>query len=254
MAQYNAGLFVRDLNSAPWGCGVWPAYWTSGPNWPYGGGIDILEGVNDNEYNQVTWHTAPGCYLTPSDNYTGSLAGNLDCNSTASGSPGCGIIEGSRASYGPYLDAQGGGVYAMEWDNQGISVWNFYRAAVPQDIADGSPDPSNWGKPAAQLSPTGCDLSKYFTNHSIIFDITFCGDWAGTSYADTTCAGTCSDRLMNPNNFVNASWSINSLKVYQKLVFGGTISGSTGHPTSILQSGMHCMLWVLIFMAFNRSS
>ncbi|KAJ7786062.1 hypothetical protein B0H16DRAFT_16358 [Mycena metata] len=24
--QYNTGLFILDLNRAPWGCGVWPAF------------------------------------------------------------------------------------------------------------------------------------------------------------------------------------------------------------------------------------
>lgn len=72
--------------------GIWPAFWvtrelrkqldyglteslqTCGPNWPYGGEIDVLEGVHDNEHNQVTWHTAPGCNLTPNGNFTGTLA------------------------------------------------------------------------------------------------------------------------------------------------------------------------------------
>jgi hypothetical protein len=35
--------------------------------------IDILEGVHDNEHNQVTWHTGPGCNLTPNDNFTGTV-------------------------------------------------------------------------------------------------------------------------------------------------------------------------------------
>lgn len=47
-------------------------------------------------------------------------------------------------------------------------------------------------------------LMPSFTN--IIFvtltDVTFCGDWAGNSYADSGCPGTCSDRLLDPNNFV----------------------------------------------------
>lgn len=35
-----------------------------------------------------------------------------------------------------------------------------------------------------------------------MIDITFCGDWAGNSYIDSGCPGTCSDRIMNPKNFV----------------------------------------------------
>jgi hypothetical protein len=54
------------------------------------GEIDIIEGVHDNEHNQVTWHTNPGdslmyscpwkdtdvilgCNLTPSSNFTGTI-------------------------------------------------------------------------------------------------------------------------------------------------------------------------------------
>jgi hypothetical protein len=116
--------------------------------------------------------------------------GLLDCDGTLSGNPGCGITEWSRASYGPYFDSQGGGVFAMKWDDEGIAVCeffsypnfflitecassgNFYRAAIPQDITDGqSPNPSTWGKPGAELSPIGCDPIKFFTNHSIIFGL-----------------------------------------------------------------------------------
>jgi hypothetical protein len=75
----------------------------------------------------------------------------------------------------------------MKWDENGIAVcafyyslrfWlrrnvpvtgSFYRAAVPKDIVEGSPDPSQWGPPSAALEPTNCDLQKYFVNHSIIF-------------------------------------------------------------------------------------
>lgn len=32
-------------------------------------------------------------------------------------------------------------------------------------------------------------------------DITFCGDWAGNSYATSGCPGTCPDRLKDPANF-----------------------------------------------------
>ncbi|KAL0951158.1 hypothetical protein HGRIS_007890 [Hohenbuehelia grisea] len=179
--HYHTGLFILDLDKAPWGCGVWPAFWTIGEGqWPHAGEIDIFEGVHDNQHNQVTWHTSPGCHLTPNATFTGSpviMSGkqHTDCNGLLPGNPGCGIVEWSRASYGPLFDAQGGGVYAMKWDENGISVWSFFRAAVPQDIFDGSPNPSTWGPPVAFLHPARCDPLKFFVNHSIIFDITFCG-------------------------------------------------------------------------------
>ncbi|KAH8102642.1 glycoside hydrolase family 16 protein [Cristinia sonorae] len=221
--QYNTGLFILDLNKAPWGCGVWPAWWTLGSGqWPLTGEIDIFEGVHDNEHNQVTWHTGPNCTLTPNDQYTGSLVvggsgqPNLICDGNIPGNAGCGITEWSRASYGPSFDAQGGGVFAMKWDDTGIAVWSFYRAAVPKDIQNGQPAPSTWGRPVAVLLPTACDPIANFINHSIIFDITFCGDWAGNSYATSGCPGTCPDRLIDPSNFDEAWWSINWMKVYKR--------------------------------------
>ncbi|KAL1719504.1 glycoside hydrolase family 16 protein [Schizophyllum commune] len=230
--QYNTGLFILDLNKAPWGCAVWPAFWTLGSGtWPQTGEIDIIEGVHDNEHNQVAWHTASGCYLDPTASFTGTVIqsngeNNTNCDGTVNSNAGCAIAEWSRASYGPYFDAQGGGVFAMKWDENGIAVYSFYRAAIPDDINAGSPNPSGWGKPVAFLSPDSCDPIKYFTNHSIIFDITFCGDWAGNSYATSGCPGECSDRLKDPANFVNASWSINSLKVYSKQPLNGHLNGA----------------------------
>lgn len=57
-----------------------------------------------------------------------------------------------------------------------MNLGSFYRSAIPQDITAGTPAPSGWGNPVAMLSPSDCGpLSTYFVNHSIVFDITFCG-------------------------------------------------------------------------------
>lgn len=47
---------------------------------------------------------------------------NLDCDGNANSNAGCGVIEWSRASYGPIFDEQDGGVFAMKWDDEGIAV------------------------------------------------------------------------------------------------------------------------------------
>ncbi|KAF9453795.1 glycoside hydrolase family 16 protein [Macrolepiota fuliginosa MF-IS2] len=231
-AQYNGGLFILDLNKAPWGCGVWPAFWTVGSgNWPWAGEIDIIEGVHDNQHNQVAWHTAPGCTLATNGTFSGTLVNvngknHTDCNGLINDNAGCGIVEWSRASYGPYFDAQGGGVFAMKWDENGIAVWSFYRTAIPKDITDGVPHPDNWGPPSAALDPSQCDPLAFFKNHTIILNITFCGDWAGNSYTTSGCPGTCFERLQDPRNFVNATWIINSLKVYGKQNLNGLVSSA----------------------------
>jgi len=219
---------------------VWPAFWTvGGGTWPDQGEVDIIEGVHDNEHNQVAWHTVAGCNLTtPPSDFTGTIVSvdgqnHTDCDALLDNNAGCAVTEWSRASYGPYFDAQGGGVFAMKWDENSIAVWSFYRAAVPEDIVTGIPDPAGWGLPVAELGSEGCNTLEYFVNHSIIFDITFCGDWAGNSYNSSGCPGTCEAVLMDPTNFVNASWSINSLKVYRKQLFSGRNSASLVIPTQL---------------------
>jgi hypothetical protein len=47
------------------------------PYLPQTGEIDIIEGVHDNQHNQVAWHTAPGCYLDTSAEFTGTVVVGL---------------------------------------------------------------------------------------------------------------------------------------------------------------------------------
>jgi len=226
--QYNGGLFILDVEKAPWGCGVWPAFWTVGPNWPSGGEIDIVEGVHDYVHNQMTMHTAPGCVLANTTNnpFSGTVM-TTTCDSSVNNNEGCAILDNSRASYGPQFNVLNGGIYAMMWTLDGINIWFFHRASIPHDITDGAPDPTGWGLPSAALSSQTCSPKKYFYNHSMVFDITFCGDWAGTSYIAAGCPGTCSQRIMDPSNFINASWSINSLQVYRDASVTGAVPGAS---------------------------
>jgi hypothetical protein len=53
------------------------AFWTNGPNWPNGGEIDILEGVNDYTNNQATVHTSAGCTLASSNANSLSISGSV---------------------------------------------------------------------------------------------------------------------------------------------------------------------------------
>ncbi|KAF1353710.1 concanavalin A-like lectin/glucanase domain-containing protein [Delphinella strobiligena] len=220
---YNAGsLIILDLEHMPGGiCGTWPAFWMVGPDWPSGGEIDIIEGVNLQTANAMTLHTSDGCSITNDGNFTGSMETD-NCYIYAEGqttNAGCSIDSSDTETYGTGFNDIGGGVYATEWTDDSISIWFFPRSAVPSDIAAGTPSPSSsWGTPAAQFEG-GCDIPKFFQDNQLVFDLTFCGDWAGNVWSSSTCsslADTCNDYVENnPTAFTDAYWTINSLRTYQ---------------------------------------
>jgi beta-glucanase (GH16 family) len=216
---YNKGLFIADIQHAPSStCGVWPAFWTTAEDaWPNKGEIDIIEGVNAQMTDIITLHTGPGCSIT-SNGGKGQL-GNGDCN--ADNAHG-GCSQQTKAAYGDAFNDNGGGVYAMEWTSDAISIWHFARAAIPADITAGtSPDPSTWGQPDAKfVGGNGCNIDNHFQDHKIIFNIATCGDWAGQVWgSDPECsalAKSCNDYVgSNPQAFVNSYFLINSVKVFQ---------------------------------------
>lgn len=244
--SYTHGLIILDLEHMPGGvCGTWPAFWTVGPNWPDSGEIDIIEGVNSQVANSMALHTGPGCSITNNGGFTGSIT-TPNCDVNAGGqatNAGCQILTSNSASYGTGFNQQQGGVYATEWTSSAISVWFFPRSAIPSDIAAGTPDPSNWGVPTSSFAG-GCDIDQFFTNHQIVFDTTFCGDWAGNVWSsDATCgsqAPTCQSFVQNnPSAFADAYWTVNSLKVYQS---DGEASASTPGvphgPTASIPAGV----------------
>ncbi|EMD41533.1 glycoside hydrolase family 16 protein [Gelatoporia subvermispora B] len=231
---YTEGLVIMDSVHMPTGCGTWPAFWSNeGPNWPAGGEIDIVEGVNEYTNNQATIHTNPGCTI-PTSNSTelkisGNVVGGTNCAAAETGNAGCGITATGSNTYGPGFNTNGGGVYAMQWIDSGISVFFFPRSSIPSDITAGAPQPGNWGQPMASWPATDCNPSTFFSDHSAIFDTTLCGDWAGNvwtvtntggqsqSCAQITGAATCADYVANNGSaFSEAYWEVTSVKIYQQ--------------------------------------
>jgi len=224
--QFNGGIFVMDLDHMPQGCGTWPAYWLVGPNWPNNGEIDIIEGVNRNLQDQTTLHTSYGCTMSevPTNSFSGRWGTgthNNPSNNCWVNAPnqytngGCGIIA-NQGNYGAGLNGLGGGVYATVWNSTRIIAYFFTHSQVPADIRSNNPNPNNWGTPYANFILGGDCPASHFRDMSIVINLTFCGDWAGSVFADNCPGlGSCQSYVQNnPGKFQPAYWSINSLKVF----------------------------------------
>ena len=225
--SYDSGLFIADIYSMPHGCSVWPAWWMVGPNWPNDGEIDIIEGVNLNTVNQYTLHTSDGCTLDKTatssllSNATSKIAAftskvlGTQCASSDNSNAGCAFLESSTNSYGHGFNDLAGGVYATLVDDTGVSIWRFERGSIPEDIDNQTPDPTSWGAPNAFWSAATCNVGQHFSNMQMVFDITLCGDWAGSSFSSDGCSGSCSATVADPTNFSLAKWKVNYVAVYQ---------------------------------------
>ncbi|KAI0374157.1 hypothetical protein BV20DRAFT_988506 [Pilatotrama ljubarskyi] len=230
LKAYDEAVVILDLQHMPEGCGTWPAFWSlsqQGP-WPNGGEIDIIEGVNQNRENLASLHTTPHCQMPPPRPMTGT-ATSTNCDASVNYNQGCGVSFIKPASYGSDFNLAGGGYFVMvrsKTDGVRIWFWSRYDPAVPPEVRS-PPYPvlfgtqsiypnAYWGEPEATFPLSDqCDYESHFDAHSFVFDLTFCGDWAGSDYPNSGCPGTCDDYVMNnPQAFSNAYWEINSLRIY----------------------------------------
>ncbi|GAA5954008.1 hypothetical protein JCM21900_005379 [Sporobolomyces salmonicolor] len=211
---YQDGLYVWDVQKMPQVCGSWPAIWSSGADWPNQGEIDVVE--------------------AGSNGYTGvkmlATTQGLDCDADATSSQGCGFRTTRNDTAGPGANANGGGVYALEWSSAGLKAWFFARDDVPSDVASKNPDPSGWTTPDMFISASSCDPSTYFGPQTFVVNTNLCGTWpngvwstdnsyAGQegSCADYTGSSSCEDYVQsNGKDFEDANWIINSFSQYSQ--------------------------------------
>lgn len=174
------------------------------------GEIDIIEYSNTVSNNIMALHTAPGCTIAGADQ-TGTLVTN-DCSvcrvaleariwtnnaQAGDGYTGCGVTVTQPNNIGLEFNTASGGVYAMEWTSNSTRLWFFTRDQVPSSISEADdiigPDPTTFGTPEANFQGS-CDIDSHFVNHQLVFDITFCGSWAGNTWAGSGCP------LLDPQN------------------------------------------------------
>ncbi|KAI0660223.1 concanavalin A-like lectin/glucanase domain-containing protein [Cubamyces menziesii] len=235
-------VIVFDATHVPFGCSVWPGFWTKGPNWPLDGEIDIVESVNLLGHNQMSLHTLSGCNQPSSVKQLGQTIGT-DCSAGADSATGCGVAETQPKSFGADFVSAGGGVWATQFDVSGVYIWFWTRKDVPDSVtnAQDSIDTSSWGTPSAAWPSASCNITKYFAPQQLVIDITLCGDWAGIpSLYQSMCGGplgngtydTCYlQNVINTNgsNYADAYFEIASIKVFtvNETVLTPTLSGSS---------------------------
>ncbi|KAF8480112.1 concanavalin A-like lectin/glucanase domain-containing protein [Russula ochroleuca] len=220
---YGVGsVWIIDLTHLPYGCSVWPAFWSKGPQWPDNGEIDIIEGVNLMGANRYALHTLPGCSQPQGVLQTG-VPGVTDCSQPT----GCFVTETRPDSFGEAFATAGGGVWATQFDVAGIFIWFWNRANLPRSILEAtstsSIDISEWGPPSASYPAPVCDIPRFFSAQQLVFDITLCGVWAGIpSEYDPQCSnagqtGRCyNDNVVGPGSpkYDDAYFEINYVRAY----------------------------------------
>lgn len=169
--------------------------------------------------DDITLHTAAGCSINISGSQSGTSLSNANCNDANAGT-GCGVSTTTANAYGTAFNNNGGGVYATQWESSGIYVWFWPYDQVPADVTAGAPVTGNWGLPVVAFNGgDGCTIDDFFSDQQIVFDTTFCGQWAGAVWGDScsALADTCVDYVANnPSAFQQSYWTVNSVKVYQQ--------------------------------------
>jgi hypothetical protein len=131
-------------------------------------------------------------YLTSRGDY-----GILISQQEGAGYTGCAVRSKQQHGSGAMFNAIGGGVYTMEWTRQWVRVWFFPRGYVPESIAGDEttamPDTSTFGVPVANFEGS-CQLDQFLFNHTIVFNVDFCGSYAGNVFGIQGCPMT------NPQN------------------------------------------------------
>lgn len=249
-------LVLIDLVHMPYGCSVWPSFWSFGPSageWPAGGEVDIIEGINLVGENQMALHSTEGCYQ---DRDNGGLGDTIerDCSTPE----GCAVREKKANSYGQAFNEAGGGVFALQMAPSGFYIWFWSRDDVPDSISGADSKSTmdttkDWGTPSAAYPSSGCNdtLWQYFAPQQLVLDITLCGNWAGIP---AVYGATCDDQYAcvtdnivgDGSNYAEAYFEIRWIRTYtgdKALALSSTPSPTftLSVPTSSTRTGAPSM-------------
>uniref|UniRef100_A0A7S1WF61 GH16 domain-containing protein n=1 Tax=Alexandrium catenella TaxID=2925 RepID=A0A7S1WF61_ALECA len=209
-------FMAAKFNHVPWGCGVWPAFWTHSPEaaWPNGGELDILEYSNEIA-SRSSFHCGltnkckldaglmhkPGCpkYIDAEFNFTG----DFQCVTHYPAMIGCApnrlpLRSGEELSMKPFISA-------VEWTPNYVKLFHIPASEAPSDLEAGEPQPDNYDRwvtsyfpfaASEQKRPGSCpNPGQVMKAQQLVLSLGFCGDWASKVWLNSTCANTQGPRL-----------------------------------------------------------
>lgn len=196
-------LVAMKYSHSPFGCGVWPAFWTSGAdgNWPSSGELDIFEYWN-NAKSEVSFHTSvskvDGCKLDKAqlnkkgcpqfDDKNKDLR-PYDCQTNYTAFPprlGCAPSPDHMVRKTGEEYSNNPGVMAAEWTKEYIKVFYIPEAEIPEDLESGAPKPDTWDKyvisyypfaASEKAHPGSCNLTGKGVSsaQTFVLNIELCG-------------------------------------------------------------------------------
>ncbi|KAF9528023.1 hypothetical protein CPB83DRAFT_894740 [Crepidotus variabilis] len=233
-------LILIDALHIPYGCSVWPSFWTFGAQkeWPQAGEIDIITGINGMPNNQIALHAPAGCVKAETPGQQTGVTVEGDCSKPQ----GCFVAETKPNSFGEGLANAGGGVSPCNLKRV-ASIRGFGVPDIPDNVRNNdasfqSIDTSTRGIPSAAYPASTCNVAQIFKPQNLIISTTFCGVWAGNPDAyqqlcKTPTNSCVADNIIGPgNNFANAFWEIKYIRTYTNGI--GTSASSTS--SSALQT------------------
>ncbi|KAI1808117.1 glycoside hydrolase family 16 protein [Daldinia bambusicola] len=219
---YDQGLVIAEFSHLPKPvCGSWPAFWFFGDPWPTKGEIDLYENWNDLKFNRHTSHVdkpnvVGDCVLVADD-----MTAKIDSPNCYDFADGQANFQGCSASeFSSTFGSPDGGVFALQWTDDFLKIWDWPRDKAPKDISSGQPSPSDkWGKPSYVIS--SCNVDKAFKEMKMVMNINFCGVAGQTGQWDTGCAastgfGTCPEYVAaKGGDFESTNFKVKDIKIYE---------------------------------------
>lgn len=196
--SWNHFLATMRFSHVPYGCGVWPAFFTLAPGrqWPDGGEVDILEYVND-DVSKTSFHCGESCTLSQSAvNKYGGMPDrndmNYNCKTQYPDHLGCAPNKWMRSGQGW---ANSPGVLALERTEEYLKVFFLPEGSIPGDLLAGDPRPDSWDHSHLisyyPFAASGCSPSV-MAAQQLILSIGFCGDWASKVWG---ASGQCKSKV-----------------------------------------------------------